>query len=55
MFVKADPGSMAAQFYAPIFLLLGWCDLHPEGEARALESLRSHIRQFIAVYAKAKG
>lgn len=51
-FIEADPGSMAAQFYSPILLLLAWCDLHPAGEAAALESLRSHIRQFNAVYVK---
>ncbi|RAV00529.1 TetR/AcrR family transcriptional regulator [Paenibacillus sp. YN15] len=54
VFVEADPGSMAAQFYGPIFLLLGWRDLHPEGGEQALASLRSHIRQFNAVYARAK-
>ncbi|MDF2935620.1 MAG: regulatory protein TetR [Paenibacillaceae bacterium] len=54
VFIEADPGSMAAQFYAPLFLLLGWSDLQPGGGEQALESLRSHIRQFSAVYARPK-
>ena len=55
VFIEADPGSMAAQFYAPIWLMLGWSDLQTGGGEQALEALRSHIRQFSAVYAKGKG
>lgn len=54
VFINADPGSLAAQFYAPILLLLGWYDLQPDGVEQALGSLHSHIRQFNAVYVKAK-
>lgn len=55
VFIEGDPGSMAAQFYAPIWLLLGWSDLQAGGGEQALEALRSHIRQFSAVYTKGKG
>lgn len=55
VFIEADPGSMAAQFYAPVWLLLGWSDLQTGGGEQALEALRSHIRQFSAVYSSGKG
>lgn len=41
---------MALHFYAPIYLLLTWCDRQPEYEEKALEELELHIRQFSRIY-----
>ncbi len=45
-----DAGTMALQFYAPIYLLLTFCDREPQREAEALQLLEKHIRQFNRMY-----
>lgn len=49
-FKPAPPHTVAMQFYAPFYLLLGLYDTMPEKEAEALELLMEHIEQFAAVY-----
>lgn len=48
---KGEPSSlctdvMALQFYAPIYLMLVLCDVHPEREEEALKKIEEHIRRF---------
>lgn len=53
-FVPAAPKVMALHFYAPIYMLLLICDVHPEREAESLQTLEEHIRQFNRNYVKTK-
>lgn len=47
---QADAQIMALHFYAPIYLMLISCDSHPEKEAKALQTVEQHIRQFKQIY-----
>lgn len=44
--IKGDPGSMALEFYSPMFILLISCDTDASRRQGALESVEKHIRNF---------
>lgn len=48
--VDGDPGSMALEFYSPMFVLLMSCDTDPSRKQTALESVERHIREFGRVH-----
>lgn len=50
IFIQADPGSMAMNFYAPMFFLLNKYDQEPEQEAEALRELEVHVKEFSRIY-----
>lgn len=50
IFVRADPGCMALNFYAPMFFLLNKYDQEPEQEDAALEELEIHVKEFSRIY-----
>ena len=52
LFRDANPDVMALHFYAPLYLLLTFCDREPEREPEALRFLEQHIRQFNLIYKK---
>ena len=43
---KADPKTLAIQFYSPIYTLLTVCDRNPKMEPQALKMIKEHIRLF---------
>ena len=43
---KADPKTLAIQFYSPIYTLLTVCDRDPKMEPQALKMIKEHIRLF---------
>ena len=47
---ELDTDVAAAQFYAPIYLMLCLCDNCPEREAQALDLIQRHIAQFNSMY-----
>lgn len=53
-FIQGDAYTMALHFYAPVFLLLHKYDNRPQDEARAIEELRRHVRQYNRLYRKQK-
>lgn len=55
MFEKADPETLALQFYAPIFMLLQLCDVDPQKIPEAEEMLRRHIVAFHRAHKREAG
>lgn len=49
-FIAADPGTMAVNFYAPIFLLLTQYDQEPEKEEEALLAIERQVVEFVRIY-----
>lgn len=45
-----DPAVLARMYDAPILLLLGECDRHPEQEQAAMEALEAHVRLFYRTF-----
>lgn len=50
-FRKADPNTVALQFFSPIYLLLCAYDREPKNKKKILSMLDGHIRQFAELYA----
>ncbi|MGN1250814.1 MAG: TetR/AcrR family transcriptional regulator, partial [Candidatus Spyradocola sp.] len=50
-----DPAVLAQMYDAPILLLLGECDRHPEQEPAAMQALEAHVRLFYNTFSQAKG
>ena len=49
-FPNLDPGTMALQFYAPIFTLLQLCDVAPQRIPEAEEMLKKHVLAFCRMH-----
>lgn len=45
-----DPMILAMMYDAPILILLGECDRHPEKEPEAMQTLEAHIRLFYRTF-----
>ena len=48
--VKEDPMALAMMYDAPILVLLGECDRHPEKEEEYMEKLEAHVRLFYKTF-----
>lgn len=48
--IAGDIDSMAMQYVAPVYTLIGVCDRNPDSESECLEKLKRHIHQFNEVY-----
>lgn len=51
VFRKADPNTVALQFFSPIYLLMCAYDREPKNKKEILSLLDDHIRQFAELYA----
>lgn len=47
---EEDPGVLALMYDAPILVLLGECDRHPEKETEYMKSLEKHVRLFYKTF-----
>ncbi len=47
---KEDPGVLAMMYDAPILVLLGECDRHPEKEDECMQTLEAHVRLFYKTF-----
>ena len=45
-----DPMILAMMYDAPILILLGECDRHPEKEPDAMQTLDAHVRLFYRTF-----
>lgn len=54
-FIQGDAYIMALHFYAPVFLLLQKYDNNIQNEAKAIEELKRHVRQYNQLYRKQNG
>lgn len=45
-----DPVILAMMYDAPILVLLGECDRHPEKEEEYMKTLESHVRLFYKTF-----
>lgn len=45
-----DPGILAMMYDAPILVLLGECDRHPEKESECMRALEEHVRLFYKTF-----
>ena len=45
-----DPEQLALMYDAPILLLLGECDRHPDREQEIMDTLEKHVRLFYRLY-----
>ena len=50
-----DPQLLALIYDAPILLMLGECDRHPEMEEEAMRQLEAHVRLFYRTYRRNPG
>ena len=48
--VEEDPGILAMMYDAPILVLLGECDRHPEKEEECMKELEAHVRLFYKTF-----
>ena len=48
--ISGDVDSMAMQYVAPVYTLIGVCDRNPDSEEECIERLKRHIHQFNEVY-----
>ena len=48
--VEEDPGILAMMYDAPILVLLGECDRHPEKEEECMKKLEAHVRLFYKTF-----
>lgn len=48
--ISADVESMALQYVAPVYTMIGICDRNPDCEKECMEKLKRHIHQFNEVY-----
>ena len=49
---REDPELLALMYDAPILLLLGECDRHPEKEQEIMDTLEGHVRLFYRLFSK---
>ena len=47
---EEDPGVLAMMYDAPILVLLGECDRHPEKEDECMQTLEAHVRLFYKTF-----
>ena len=47
-----DPGILAMMYDAPILVLLGECDRHPEKEEEYMKTLEAHVRLFYKTFTR---
>ena len=47
-----DPEQLALMYDAPILLLLGECDRHPDREQEIMDTLEKHVRLFYRLFSK---
>ena len=47
---EEDPGILAMMYDAPILVLLGECDRHPEKEEECMKKLEAHVRLFYKTF-----
>lgn len=52
--VEEDPGILAMMYDAPILVLLGECDRHPEKEEECMKKLEAHVRLFYKTFNRRK-
>ena len=45
-----DPGILAMMYDAPILVLLGECDRHPDKEPECMKTLEEHVRLFYKTF-----
>ena len=48
--VEEEPGILAMMYDAPILVLLGECDRHPEKEEECMKKLEAHVRLFYKTF-----
>lgn len=49
---KEDPVILAMMYDAPILVLLGECDRHPEKEEECMKTLEAHVRLFYKTFSR---
>ena len=49
---REDPEQLALMYDAPILLLLGECDRHPDREQEIMDTLEKHVRLFYRLFSE---